>query len=63
MLFNKYFPLINIEATLKLAKLFNLIPGMLGVAFDGVTVNKKCKTLYTISKEEISMFWTWQDLG
>ena len=62
-LFDRYVPTIDIETTLELTKMFSLLPGMLGVAFDGVTVNKKCKTLYTVSKGEMSMFWTWQDLG
>ena len=61
--FDKCVPLVDIETTLELTKLFNLLPGMLGVVFDGVTVSKKCKTLYTVSKGEMSMFWTWQDLG
>ena len=32
-LFDKYVPLIDIETTLELTKLFNLLPGILGVAF------------------------------
>ena len=62
-LFDKYVPLIDIETTLELTKLFNLFHVMLGLAFNGVMANKKCKTLYTISKGEMSIFWTWQDLG
>ena len=62
-LYNKFVTIIDMETTLELTKMFNLIPGMLGVAFDGVTANKQCKTLYTVSKGELSMFWTWQDLG
>ena len=62
-LFGRYVPLIDIETTLELTKLFNLLPGMLCVAFYDVTVINKCKTLYIIPKKEMSMFWTWQDLG
>ena len=56
IIFDKYVPLISTETTLELTKLFNLLPGILGLAFDGVTVNKQCKTLYTMSKGEMSMF-------
>ena len=57
-LYQKYVPLVDIETTLELTKMFTLIPGMLGIASDAVTVSGKCKTLYTVSKGELSMFWT-----
>ena len=39
-LFDKYVPFIDMEITLELTKILNLLIGMLGVAFDDVTVNK-----------------------
>ena len=61
-IFDRYVPLINTNTTLELTKLFNLLSGMIGVEFDGAAVNKQYKTLYTVSKGEMSMFLTWQDL-
>ena len=51
------------ETTLELTKMFTLIPGMVAIASDAITVSHKCKTLYTVSKRKLSMFWTWKDLG
>ena len=39
-LFDKYVPLIEMETSLDLTNLFNLLPGILDVVFDGVVVNK-----------------------
>ena len=37
-------------------------PGLINVAFDGVTVNGKHKTIYCASIGGISMFYKWTDL-
>ena len=39
------------------------VPGYINVSFEGVTVNSKHKILYTVSKGEHSMFFTWSALG
>ena len=62
-LFQRYGPLIDMETTLELTKMFNLIPGMLGVASGTVTVSHKRQTLYTVSSGKLSIFWTCEDLG
>ena len=48
-LFDRYVPTIDIETTLELTKMFSLLPGMLGVAFDGVTVNNTTVKNYGFS--------------
>ena len=60
---DKFVDIVDMETTLELTKMFNLIPGMLCVALDGVTMNKQCKTLYTVSTGERSMLWTWKYIG
>ena len=40
-LYNKFVTIVDMKITLELTKIFHLILGMLGVAFDGVTANKQ----------------------
>ena len=43
----RYVPLVNMETTLELTKMFNLIPGMLGIASDAV-MSATSERLYTL---------------
>ena len=38
-------------------------PGLLSVSFDGVTANGKSKTLFTVTRGCVSMFYTWINMG
>ena len=40
-IYNKYVVPIDIATTSELVKYFSLLPGMVTVSFDGVTVNRK----------------------
>ena len=44
------------ETTSEPLALFSLVPGQIGVAFDGVTVSRKLKNLYTVSEAPRNMF-------
>ena len=61
--FTKYVVETDTYSLLEIVSLFGFVPGLLSVALDSVTVNKRSHILYTVAKGPLAMFWTKADLG
>lgn len=61
--YNEYVVPIDTDSMEQLVKLMKVEPGLLSVSFDGVTVNRKSKVLFTATRGTMSFFYTWIDLG
>jgi hypothetical protein len=61
--FKRFVVPIDVSAQDELISLMMKQYGLLTVAFDGVTVNRKSKVLFTVTRGIVSAFVTWIDLG
>ena len=61
--YKQYCKPIDKESLDQLVHLMKSQPGLLSIAFDGVTVNRRSKVLFTVCRGVVSMFFTWIDLG
>jgi hypothetical protein len=62
-IYQKYVLRIDKMAREELVEYMKRLPGDINVSFDGVTINRKSKQVYTIARGHMTVFDTFTDLG